>query len=113
MTEFEDKVLELLGTINEKLDKVLESKSSGGSVISRAGSSGSSVKPSAVVDKQEEEEKVKEAPPIEGRRVCPKCSGKDFNEQEDKTKKPLHQMGGIKIYPKKVTCKSCGYVFPN
>lgn len=113
MSEFEEKVIDLLETINSKLDKLLNSGgSAGSSVISRAAKSdGDSVKPSAVVDKQEEEEKLKEAPPIEGRRVCPECGGTDFNEIEDKSH-ILHQQGGMKIYAKKTICKNCGYEFP-
>ncbi|MBD3211773.1 MAG: hypothetical protein GF311_04120 [Candidatus Lokiarchaeota archaeon] len=114
MTEFEEKVVDLLETINTKLDKLLNSGGTGGSsVISRTTKSGGgSVKPSAVVDKQEEEEKLQEAPPIEGRRVCPKCGGTDFKEESDKSK-VLHQQGGLKIYAKKTICKNCGYEFPN
>ncbi|TFF93734.1 MAG: hypothetical protein EU543_02945 [Promethearchaeota archaeon] len=113
MSEFEEKVINLLETINTKLDKLLNSGgSSGSSVISRASKTEqSSVKPSAVVEKQEEEEKLKEKPPIEGRRVCPSCGGTDFNEVEDKSH-VLHQQGGLKIYAKKTICKKCGYEFP-
>ncbi|MEJ2251405.1 MAG: hypothetical protein P8Y70_21240 [Candidatus Lokiarchaeota archaeon] len=111
MTEFEEKVIDLLETINNKLDKLME----GGSTASLSASSMASketVKPSQIVEKQKEEEKIKERPPIEGRRVCPNCGGTDFNEQEDRTK-VLHQQGGMKIYAKKYMCKKCGYVFPN
>ncbi len=124
MSEFEEKVLELLKTINDKLDKVLKE---GGAVVaeSAASASASSVstpspsttattgpattrKPSDIVDKQAEEEKMIEKPPIEGRRICPKCNGTAFKEEEDRTR-VLHQMGGMKIYKKKQICKSCGY----
>lgn len=113
MSEFEEKVVSLLETINTKLDKLLNSGGSPEtSEISRATApSEGTVKPSAVVDKQKEEERLKEKPPIEGRRVCPKCSGTDFNEQEDKSQ-VLHQQGGLKIYKKKTVCKNCGYEFP-
>ena len=50
---------------------------------------------------------AKEKPPVEGRRVCPKCSGTAFRVEEDKTQ-VLMQQGGLKIYAKKNICKSCG-----
>ncbi len=125
MTEFEEKVIDLLETINEKLDKVLEGGSGGSTPAAStstapttASGSGSATietsggkKPSEVVEKQEKEEKEKEAPPIEGRRVCPKCGGTDFKEVEDKSR-VLHQQGGMKIYAKNHVCKNCGYKFP-
>jgi predicted nucleic-acid-binding Zn-ribbon protein len=113
LTDFEEKVIDLLETINEKLDQLLGGRASQ-SHMSTSGSTSStagSVRPSEVVEKQEEEEKLKKKPPIEGRRVCPKCGGTDFNEQEDRSN-VLHQQGGMKIYAKKYTCKSCGYTFP-
>ena len=64
-----------------------------------------------MVEKQKEEERLKEKPPIEGRRECPECGATDFIEQEDRSK-ILHQQGGLKIYAKKTTCKKCGYIFP-
>jgi rubredoxin len=122
LTEFEEKVIDLLETINEKLDKVLEGSSTPAASASTAattssGSGAASIetssgkKPSEVVEKQENEEKEKEAPPIEGRRVCPKCGGTDFKEVEDKSR-ILHQQGGMKIYAKNHVCKNCGYKFP-
>ncbi len=103
MTEFEEKILSLLGTINEKLDKLLN--------VSHAQSSipeiKSTVKPSEVVEKQEEEEKAIEKPPVEGRRICTKCGGFAFNTVEDQSQ-VLFQQGGMKIYAKKHICKSCG-----
>ncbi|MFX1391189.1 MAG: hypothetical protein ACFE9Z_14075 [Promethearchaeota archaeon] len=68
------------------------------------------VKPSAIVDKQEEEARLEEKPPVEGRRVCPECGGTSFATHEDKTQ-VLHQMGGVKIYAKKYVCKICGYEY--
>ena len=67
----------------------------------------STVKPSELVEKQEEEEKAKEKPPVEGRRICPKCGGLTFNTVEDQSQ-VLFQQGGMKIYAKKYICKSCG-----
>ncbi|MHA2182848.1 MAG: hypothetical protein ACXAAH_15625, partial [Promethearchaeota archaeon] len=64
-------------------------------------------KPSELVEKQKEEERMIEKPPVEGRRVCPKCGGTAFNTIEDKSQ-VLHQMGGVKIYAKKYICKGCG-----
>ena len=119
MTEFEEKVMEMLKKIDEKLDKVLEMGSkahapapqptpAAPSVASSASTPApSTVKPSALVEKQLEEEKMKEKPPVEGRRVCPKCGGTTFNTEEDKSK-VLHQMGGMKIYAKRHICKGCG-----
>ena len=103
MTEFEEKVLSLLGTINEKLDKLLNVKSSQPSIPETR----ATVKPSELVEKQEEEDRAIEKPPVEGRRVCPKCSGTAFRVEEDKTQ-VLMQHGGLKIYAKKNICKSCG-----
>ena len=117
MSEFEEKVMEMLKKIDGKLDKILtmENKSpapqSTPAVISAPSSSStpatSTVKPSALVEKQQEEEKMKEKPPVEGRRVCTKCGSTEFNTIEDKSN-VLHQMGGIKIYAKKYICKKCG-----
>ena len=116
MSEFEEKVLDLLKKIDEKLDKVLEVGSKKpepkpAPVAEPAAASptpaASTVKPSELVEKQEEEEKAKEKPPVEGRRVCPKCGGTTFNTEEDKSK-VLHQMGGMKIYAKRHICKGCG-----
>ena len=64
-------------------------------------------KPSELVERRKEEERMIEKPPVEGRRVCPKCGGTSFNAVEDKSQ-VLHQMGGVKIYAKKYICKGCG-----
>jgi hypothetical protein len=110
MSEFEQKVLSLLGEINQKLDKLLGSTSSSGIPVKAATNAGEGyVKPSAVAEKQEEEIKAAEKPSFEGRRVCPDCGGTDFRAEEDKTQPPLHQMGGIKIYAKRYVCLKCGY----
>jgi len=105
LTDFEDKVLELLEKINKKLDMLLGSSDK---EISGSSRGEGYVKPSAVVEKQEEEQKALEKPPVEGRRVCPECGSTDFRTEEDKSQ-ILHQMGGIKIYAKKNICKKCGY----
>ena len=111
MSEFEQKVIRLLGEINEKLDKLLGSTSSSGLSVKEAATAGEGyVKPSAVVEKQEEEIKAAEKPTFEGRRVCPDCGVTDFRAEEDKTQ-VLHQMGGVKIYSKKYICKKCGYEY--
>ncbi len=68
------------------------------------------VKPSEIVDRQEEEARMEEKPPVEGRRVCPECGGTTFSTLEDKSQ-VLHQMGGVKIYAKKYVCKQCGYEY--
>jgi hypothetical protein len=65
------------------------------------------VKPSVLVEKQQEEERAKEKPPVEGRRVCPACGGTSFNTEEDKSQ-VLFQQAGIKIHPKKYICRNCG-----
>jgi len=114
LSEFEQKVLKLLEEINNKLDKVLKAEPisvSSAPVASAAPSpAASTVKPSAIVDKQEEEARMEEKPPVEGRRVCPECGGTAFATHEDKGQ-VLHQMGGVKIYAKKYVCKQCGYTF--
>ncbi len=111
MTEFEDKVIKLLETINSKLDSLL-----GQGTSAPVGSSEVKVipttaaRPSEIVERQEEAETMKEKPPVEGRVVCPECGGTSFKEQEDKSQ-VLHQMGGMKIYKKLKICKSCGFTF--
>ena len=65
------------------------------------------VKPSELVEKQEEEDRAIEKPPVEGRRICLKCGGLAFNTVEDQSQ-VLFQQGGIKILAKKYICKSCG-----
>jgi len=106
---FEEKVLNMLEKINEKLDKLLGNESSGKSDIKTVPSSTmKTVKPSEVVEKQEAEEKAMEKPPVEGRRICPECGSTNFNTVEDKTQ-VMHQQGGIKIYAKKYICRQCGY----
>ena len=116
MSEFEQKVLKLLEGINGKLDTLLtggtatsSSHSFGGSPEpSQVTSSTSSrPKPSEIVEKQKEAEKLIEKPPVEGRRVCAGCGGTTFNAVEDKSQ-VLHQMGGVKIYAKKYICRGCG-----
>lgn len=116
MSEFEEKLMEMLKKIDSKLDKVLEMGSKAPApapqptpapAATSTSSAPTTVKPSALVEKQEEEAKMKEKPPVEGRRVCPKCGGTAFKTEEDKTK-VLHQMGGMKIYAKRYICKGCG-----
>ncbi|MFX1311836.1 MAG: hypothetical protein ACFFHD_04365 [Promethearchaeota archaeon] len=110
MSEFEQKVLKMLEEINSKLDKVLKAESPIGSTtstLSISSTPSTTVKPSAIIERQEEEAKLEEKPPVEGRRVCPECGGTSFNAVEDKTQ-VLHQMGGVKIYAKKYVCRSCG-----
>ena len=106
MTDFEEKVLSALKKIDEKLDKLLGAK--GTETVSKPSPTTSNeyVKPSAIVEKQEEEERVKEKPPVEGRRVCPSCGGTVFNTEEDKSQ-VLFQQGGMKIYAKKYICRNC------
>jgi len=106
---FEEKVLNLLEKINEKLDKLLGNESSGKrEIITGSSPTIETVKPSEVVEKQEAEAKEMEKPPVEGRRVCPECGSTSFNTVEDKTQ-VMHQQGGIKIYAKKYVCRQCGY----
>jgi ribosomal protein S27AE len=112
LSEFEQKVLKLLNEINSKLDKVLKAEPS---TVSSAPVTSSvstpavtTVKPSAIVDKQEEEARMEEKPPVEGRRICPECGSTAFATHEDRSQ-VLHQMGGVKIYAKKYVCKQCGY----
>ncbi len=104
----------LLQEINNKLDKLMknESPSLKSASMTSSGSSPAAtmVRPSAVVEKQEEEARMEDKPPIEGRRICPECGGTSFATHEDKTQ-VLHQMGGVKIYAKKYVCKQCGYEY--
>ncbi len=122
MSEFEEKVLDLLKKIDEKLDKVLDTGSKApepkpapaaepvtAPTAASSTPAASTVKPSELVEKQDEEEKAKEKPPVEGRRVCPKCGGTSFRTEEDRTQ-VLMQQGGLKIYAKKNICKGCGMV---
>ena len=114
MSEFEQKVLKLLEEINAKLDKILKTEinsvSSASATSKSSITSATTVKPSAIVDKQKEEARLEEKPPIEGRRVCQECGGTAFTTHEDKNQ-VLHQMGGVKIYAKKYVCKQCGYEY--
>jgi hypothetical protein len=113
LSEFEEKVLKLLEEINRKLDSLLNEEPSPTPEVSSpaptptTASETSYLKPSELVEKQKEEEKLEDKPPLEGRRVCPDCSGTAFNAVEDKSH-VLHQMGGVKIYAKKYVCKRCG-----
>lgn len=112
LSEFEQKVLKLLGEINGKLDKLLKTEpvtvSTTPTTLVASSPAATTVKPSTVVDKQEEEARLEEKPPIEGRRVCPECGGTSFATHEDRNQ-VLHQMGGVKIYAKKYVCKKCGW----
>ena len=112
MSEFEEKVLELLEKIDIKLDKML-------------GSSTTTLEPVKIPTeimpetKEVETEKepeletttapVEEEQAVEGRRVCPECGSTEFNQIEDKSQ-ILHSMGGIKIYKKNYQCKKCGKI---
>ncbi len=114
MSEFEQKVLKLLEEINTKLDKVLKVEpttvSSAPATSAESSPAAITVKPSAIVDKQEEEARMEEKPQVEGRRICPECGSTAFATHEDRSQ-VLHQMGGVKIYAKKYICKSCGYEY--
>ena len=107
MSDFEQKVISLLETINQKIDSLLDAKSQTRTISHSVPEIGGTVKPSTVIERQDEEEKAKEKPPIEGRRICPKCGGTAFNTVEDQSQ-VLFQQGGMKIYAKKYICKSCG-----
>ncbi len=108
MPDYEEEILWLLRKIDEKLDKLLGANSSKAESTKSAIRTGEEyIKPSAVVEKQEEEEKSKEKPPVEGRRVCPACGGTSFNTEEDKSQ-VLFQQAGIKIFAKKYICRNCG-----
>ena len=108
MPEFEGEILSLLRKIDEKLDKLLgTSRLEAESTKTATLPEDEYVKPSTVVEKQNEEEKAKEKPPVEGRRVCPACGGTSFNTEEDKSQ-VLFQQSGIKIFAKKYICRNCG-----
>lgn len=106
MSEFEKKVLEFLETINKKLDILI-----GGEIKltpeQKDSPSEGYVKPSAVVERQDEEERQQDKPSVDGRRVCPDCNGTDFRTEEDR-EKVVFQQGGMKMYAKKYICKKCG-----
>jgi ribosomal protein S27AE len=112
LSEFEQKVLKLLEDINTKLDKLLTAEPTPISSTQKpsVAPEATTVKPSAVVDRQEAEARLEEKPPVEGRRICPECGGTAFATHEDKSQ-VLHQMGGVKIYAKKYVCKKCGYEY--
>ena len=97
MSEFEKEVLSLLRKIDGKLDKILNTD--GITTESETSTREKYVKPSTIVEKQEEEDRLKEKPPVEGRRVCPACGGTSFNTEEDKSQ-VLFQQAGIKIHTK-------------
>jgi len=108
LPEFEEEVLSLLRKIDEKLDKILDTNSLKTVSTKSAAQTGDNyVKPSTVVEKQEEEERAKEKPPVEGRRICPACGGTSFNTEEDKSQ-VLFQQSGMKIHAKKYICRNCG-----
>ncbi|TFF99853.1 MAG: hypothetical protein EU540_06100 [Promethearchaeota archaeon] len=118
MSIFEEKVLELLMKIDEKLDKVLAAgskvaapapkpASTASEPASTASKPATTVKPSEVIEKQKEKEMVEEKPPLEGRRVCSECGSTEFNTVEDKDQ-VIFQQGGMKIFAKKYLCKKCG-----
>jgi hypothetical protein len=108
MNDFEEKVLSSLKKIDEKLDKLLGTSSlEAESVKTATPPEDKYVKPSAIVEKQVEEEKTKEKPPVEGRRVCSSCGGTTFNTEEDKSQ-VLFQQGGMKIFAKRHICRQCG-----
>ena len=125
ISEIQNEILELLKKISRKIDKVSSiqaevpkptapvtpSKPATGKVTISAPST---VRPSAVVEKQIEEEKAAKGelpPPTEGRKTCRKCGSFEFNTVEDKTK-PLHYVSGTPIYAKKSICKKCGSEVP-
>ncbi|MFX0075008.1 MAG: hypothetical protein ACFE96_06165, partial [Candidatus Hermodarchaeota archaeon] len=92
----------------EKLDRLLKTNSQeAGSEKFTTSARDEYVKPSSIVEKQEEEERTKEKPPVEGRRICPACGGTSFNTEEDKSQ-VLFQQAGIKIHAKKYICRNCG-----
>ncbi len=107
MSEFENKVIKLLESIIEKLDKALGGASSSPAKAGPPASSGA-MKPSEMIEKQKEEDKLKEKPPVEGRRTCPECNGTAFRTEEDKSN-ILSMQGGLKIYAKVNICKNCGH----
>ena len=119
MSEFEQKVLQKLDEISQKLDKVLNAAPASAPAAAPVHQApapsttpaATNVSPSAMVERQKEEEKLIEKPPVEGRRVCPDCGGTAFNTVEDKSQL-LSAMGGIKIYAKKNICKGCGKEVP-
>ena len=112
LSEFEQNVLKLLEDINGKLDKLLKTEpapvSSAPTISVTPSPAVTTVKPSEIVDKQKEEARMEEKPPVEGRRVCPECGGTSFATHEDRSQ-VLHQMGGVKIYAKRYVCKKCGW----
>lgn len=107
MSDFEQKIYSLLETINKKLDILIGTSSQTNADSHTMPEKEGTVKPSSIIEKQVEEEKAMEKPPIEGRRICPKCGGTAFNTVEDQSH-VLFQQGGMKIYAKSYICKNCG-----
>ena len=112
MSEFEEKVLELLKKIDGKLDKIISDGSKAAAPAPKPAAvtesePATTVKPSEIIDKQEEKEQLQEKPPLEGRRVCPECGATEFNAVEDKNQ-VIFQQGGMKIFAKKYLCRKCG-----
>jgi len=107
MSEFEQKVLDFLEKIDQKLDLVMDALKSDVSSAKKSGTG--PVKPSELVERQEQEERETERPPVEGRRSCPSCGSTEFRTEEDKSK-VLYQQAGMKIYQKKHICKKCGEI---
>lgn len=107
LSEFEQKVLKLLESIDKKVDKLISSEISRLRAESSTHAKTTTTIPVAAVDKQEMDDEQGEKPSVEGRRVCTSCGGTTFNTVEDKTLL-LHSMGGVKIYAKKHICKTCG-----
>ena len=107
MSDFEQKIYSLLETINQKLDILIGFSSQTNTDSDNMPKAEGTVKPSLIVEKQEEEEKALEKPPIEGRRICPKCGGTAFNTVEDQSH-VLFQQAGMKIYAKSYICRNCG-----
>ncbi len=122
MSDFEEKVLDLLKKISEKVDKLFKKKETEPTMAAAPATptakvtikSTPTVKPSAVAKKQEEEEKLAKGeikPDSESRRVCPKCGSTEFNAVPDKSK-ILYYVASTPIYAKKNVCKKCGTVVP-
>ena len=125
MSEIQNEILELLKKISRKIDKLSSIKAEQPAPAPKAVAptpavgkatieASSYVKPSAVVQKQEEAEKEAKGevkPKTEGRKVCPKCGATEFNAIDDKTK-PLHYISGSPIFAKKYICKKCGAEVP-
>jgi hypothetical protein len=104
LSEFEQKVMDLLVHMDSKIDQLLNGGTAEGTIDL---SEPELIRPSTFSYEKRAEKLTEERSSAEGRRVCPGCGGTSFRTEEDKDK-ILSMHGGVKIYAKKYICKKCG-----